>query len=70
MLIYLDLTKAEYLEDIPLLLKFVDEQNICSVSFPAIGKKFRKNFMKKAVKATHQLGVKSLLVIGFVFPSG
>ena len=70
MLICLDLTKAEYLEDIPLLLKFVDEQNICSVSFPAIGKKFRKNFMKKAVKATHQLGVKSLLVIGFVFPSG
>ena len=69
MLIYLYLTKAEYLGNIPLLLKFVEKQNICSVSFPAIGKKFRKNFMKKAVKTTDQLGVKSLLFIGFVFPS-
>ena len=70
MLIYLDLTEAEYLENIPLLLKFVDEQNIRSVLHPAIGKKFTKNFMKKAVEAAHQLGIKSVLVIRFVFTSG
>ena len=70
MLIYLDLTEAEYLENIPLLLKFVDEQNIRSVLRPAIGKKFTKNFMKKAVEAAHQLGIKSLLVIRFAFSSG
>ena len=70
MLIYLDLTEAELLENIPLLLKFIDKQNIHSVSLPAIGKKFTKNFMKNAVEAAHQLGIKSLLVIRFVFPSG
>ena len=70
MLIYVDLTEAEYLENIPLLLKFVDELNIRSVSLSAIGKKFTKNFMKKAVEAVHQLGMKCLLVIRFAFPSG
>ena len=70
MLIYLDLNEAEYLENIPLLLKFVDKQNIRSVSLPAIGKKFTRNLMKKAVEAAHQLGIKSLQVIRFVFSSG
>ena len=70
MLIYVDLTEAEYLENIPLLLKFVDEFKIRSVSLPAIGKKFTKNLMTKAVEAAHQLGMKSLLVIRFVFRSG
>ena len=70
MLIYLDLTEAEYLENIPLLLKFVNEQKIRSVSLPATGKKFTKNFTKKAVEAAYQLGIKSLLGIRFVFPSG
>ena len=63
MIIYVDLKEAEYLESIPLLLKFDDEQYICSVSLPAIGKKFSRNFMKKVVEAAHQLGIKSLLVI-------
>ena len=70
MLICLDLTETEYLENIPLLLKFVHEQNIRSVLRPAIGKKFTKNFMKKAVEAAHQLEIKSLLVIRFAFSSG
>ena len=70
MLIYLDLDEAEYLENIPLHLKFVDEQNTRSVSLPAIGKKFTRNFMKKAVEAAHQLGIKSLQIIRCVFPSG
>ena len=58
------------MENLPLLLKFVDELNICSVPLPAIGKKFTRNFMKKPVKAAHQLGIKSLLVIRFAFSSG
>ena len=70
MLIYVDLTEAEFLENIPLLLKFVDKLHIRSVSLPPIGKKFTKNFMKKAVEAAHQLGIKSFLVIRFAFPSG
>ena len=67
MLIFLDLNEAEYLENIPLLLKFVNEQNICSVSLPAIGKTFTRNLMKKTVEAAHQLRIKSLLVIQLYF---
>ena len=67
MLIYLDLTEAEYLENIPLLLKFVDKQKIRSVSLPVIGKMFTSN-SKKTVEAAHQLGIKSLPIIRFEFP--
>ena len=56
MLFYLDLTEAGYLENIAVLLTFVDKQNIRSLSFSAIGKKFTKNFMKKVVEAAHELG--------------
>ena len=69
MLIYPDLNEAEYMENIPPLLKFVDEQNIRSVSLSVTGRKFTSNFMKKTVEAARQLGIKSLLVIRFVFPS-
>ena len=70
MLIFLDLNEAEYLENIPLLLKFVNEQNIRSVSLPAIGKTFTRNLMKKTVEAAHQFANQKFTSHSTVFPSG